>query len=55
MIDVLWYSPGARFSNSDAVIVTPNSLARPVNCNAVGPPGTASARAKRASSSIWQK
>src|SRR5690606_2446802 len=51
---VLWYSPAARRSNSEATIVTPRAFATLPSASVLGP-GIGSARSNRAASSFWQK
>ena len=51
---MLWYSPSARFSNSEATMTTPSSPASRPSSAVLGP-GIGSARAKWAWSSVWQK
>ena len=51
---VLWYNPAARFSNKEAIITTPNSLATPESVSVDGP-GIGSANLKFSGSSTSQK
>src|SRR5690606_38095736 len=51
---VLWYSPAARRSNSEATIVTPRAFATLPSASVLGP-GIGSAKSNSAASSFWQK
>ncbi len=51
---VLWYTPAARFSNSDAMITALYFFASLQNASVDGP-GMVSASAKKRWSSTWQK